>query len=269
MKRKSIGLALTVLLMAGGLSCSYVMPERNIDYNAGRVPVNLPRGLKNAETDRNIDKATAVIVSLPNSGEIYVGKERTPTPKGELGYKLHQLLQQLAEPDRIVYVAASSVNYYGDIVEVCNEIRRQDVDRVGLLVNNASGNIPSRFAVELPAERDPNEDISMLKPNPLTLVVSISSELRLKLNAEDSGAVNDSEPLTERLRQIFQQRMEQHAYKPGFETRTDVPESERVEKTVMVKANKAMRYGDVIKVIDAIKGAGASPIGLQIDDLAR
>jgi biopolymer transport protein ExbD len=28
-----------------------------------------------------------------------------------------------------------------------------------------------------------------------------------------------------------------------------------------------LRYGDVVKVIDAIKGAGANPVGLQVDDL--
>jgi len=28
-----------------------------------------------------------------------------------------------------------------------------------------------------------------------------------------------------------------------------------------------LHYGDVVKVIDAIKGAGANPVGLQVDDL--
>jgi biopolymer transport protein ExbD len=28
-----------------------------------------------------------------------------------------------------------------------------------------------------------------------------------------------------------------------------------------------LKYGDVVKVIDAIKGAGANPVGLQVDDL--
>jgi biopolymer transport protein ExbD len=30
-----------------------------------------------------------------------------------------------------------------------------------------------------------------------------------------------------------------------------------------------VRYGDVVKVIDAAKMAGAQPIGLQIDDLTQ
>jgi biopolymer transport protein ExbD len=42
---------------------------------------------------------------------------------------------------------------------------------------------------------------------------------------------------------------------------------QRFEKTVFVKAPRALKYGDVVKVIDAIKGAGANPVGLQVDDL--
>ena len=34
---------------------------------------------------------------------------------------------------------------------------------------------PSRFKADIPTQRDPNEDLSKLKPNPLTLVVSISN----------------------------------------------------------------------------------------------
>jgi biopolymer transport protein ExbD len=51
-----------------------------------------------------------------------------------------------------------------------------------------------------------------------------------------------------------------------METST-LPEDQKIEKTVFVKAPRALKYGDVVKVIDAIKGAGASPVGLQVDDL--
>jgi biopolymer transport protein ExbD len=126
---------------------------------------------------------------------------------------------------------------------------------------------PSRFQADIPTQRDPNEDLSQLKPNPLTLVVTISSDLQLKLNQDGMGSVNDTAPLSSKLRQVFQQRKEQRAYKPGMETRVDVPEEDRIEKTVFIKAPRGMRYEDVVKVIDAIKGAGANPVGLQVDDL--
>jgi biopolymer transport protein ExbD len=126
---------------------------------------------------------------------------------------------------------------------------------------------PSRFRAEVPTERDPNENIQNLKPNPLTLVVSISQDLQIKLNQDSMGSVNDTTALAAKLQQTFQQRREQHAYKVGMETATNIPEEQRIEKTVFVKAPRALRYGDVVKVIDAIKGAGANPVGLQVDDL--
>ena len=128
---------------------------------------------------------------------------------------------------------------------------------------------PSRFKADIPTQRDPNEDLSKLKPNPLTLVVTIGSDLSLKLNQDSLGSVNETAPLAQRLSAVFQQRKDTRAYRIGYETRTDVKEEDRIEKTVFVKAPRATKYGDVVKVIDAIKGAGASPVGLQVDDLPQ
>ena len=126
---------------------------------------------------------------------------------------------------------------------------------------------PSRFKADIPTQRDPNEDLSKLKPNPLTLVVTVTPDLQLKLNADDVGSVNDTGALSARLAGVFKQRKDQRAYKVGMEMRSDLTEDDRIEKTVFVKAPRATKYGDVVKVIDAIKGAGATPVGLQVDDL--
>jgi len=126
---------------------------------------------------------------------------------------------------------------------------------------------PSRFQADIPSQRDPNEDTSNLKPNPLTLVVTISGDMQLKLNQDSMGSVNDTTALSQKLIQVFQQRKDQRAYKPGMESQTNLPEDQRIEKTVFVKAPRSLKYGEVVKVIDAIKGAGATPVGLQVDDL--
>ncbi|HKP81572.1 MAG TPA: biopolymer transporter ExbD [Pyrinomonadaceae bacterium] len=127
---------------------------------------------------------------------------------------------------------------------------------------------PSRFKADIPTQRDPNEDLSKLKPNPLTLVVSIANDLSIKLNQDNMGSVNDTTPLSNKLVQVFKERKETRAYKVGMET-SNVSEDEKIEKTVFVKAPRALKYGEVVKVIDAIKGAGASPVGLQVDDLPQ
>jgi biopolymer transport protein ExbD len=128
---------------------------------------------------------------------------------------------------------------------------------------------PSRFKADIPTQRDPNEDLSKLKPNPLTLVVSIAPDMSIKLNQDSLGSINDTAPLAQRLRMTFDQRIQQRAYKIGMEAATNLKEEDRIEKTVFVKAPRATKYGDVVKVIDAIKGAGASPVGLQVDDLPQ
>jgi biopolymer transport protein ExbD len=38
-------------------------------------------------------------------------------------------------------------------------------------------------------------------------------------------------------------------------------------KAVFLKAPRALNYGEVVKVIDVMKIAGAAPIGLQIENL--
>jgi biopolymer transport protein ExbD len=126
---------------------------------------------------------------------------------------------------------------------------------------------PTRFKALVPTE--PPQTNEPVKPNPLTLVVTIEKDLSLKLNLDNAGSVNDPAPLSQRLTQVFRERRENRAYAPGMESRQDLSEEERIAKAVFVKAPRSMGYGDVVKVIDAIKGAGGNPIGLQIDDLAQ
>ncbi len=51
-----------------------------------------------------------------------------------------------------------------------------------------------------------------------------------------------------------------------MESRIDLPQSERIEKTLYVKADQSLKYGEVLKLIDELKGTGANPIGVVIDD---
>ena len=99
--------------------------------------------------------------------------------------------------------------------------------------------------------------------------MSIDKDLKLKLNTESAGSVYDPGPLETKLASTFQERTANHSYDPSMVDRTDLPEEQRIAKSVFVKAPRSMKYGEVVKVIDAIKGTGANPIGLQVDDLAE
>ena len=118
---------------------------------------------------------------------------------------------------------------------------------------------PSRFEAKVPAEPKNQQNLDV-KPNPLTLVISINKNTReLQLNNDGSGSVDDPSVLTTRLTEIFQQRTNNGVFREG---------TNEIEKTIFIKSPTTVRYGDVVKVIDAAKSAGASPIGLQIDDLS-
>lgn len=124
---------------------------------------------------------------------------------------------------------------------------------------------PSRFIAKVPSQPDHDKRIV---PHILTLVVTIKADRSLALNRDsEMGSVYDTSKLTATLTELFGQRRINHAYRYELRDRIDLPEGARIEKTVFIKAPRFIPYADVMKVLDAIKGAGASPVGLQIDDL--
>ncbi len=118
---------------------------------------------------------------------------------------------------------------------------------------------PSRFETKVPAEPKDEKNQAPPKPNPLTLVVSISNpDMKIKLNQDALGDISDTSGLTNALTKIFKDRESNGVYREG---------TSEIEKTVFVKGSKVIKYGEVVKLIDAIKMAGAQPVGLQVDNL--
>jgi biopolymer transport protein ExbD len=123
---------------------------------------------------------------------------------------------------------------------------------------------PHRFLTKMPSLQT-NPDV---QPGDLTLVVTIEPDRTLKLNQlSDMGTVDDISPLDTKLREIFDLRAQNRAYRADMIARLDVPEHQRIEKTVFIKAPRSLPYGEVVRVMDGLKGTGADPIGLQLDDL--
>ena len=117
---------------------------------------------------------------------------------------------------------------------------------------------PSAFQAKVPAEPKDLQNVNV-KPNPLTLVIAINKDTKqITLNNDAYGDVTNTDALNTKLHQIFKDRTDNGVFREG---------TNEIEKTVFIKSPKSVHYGDVVKVIDAAKEAGASPIGLQIDDL--
>ncbi len=119
---------------------------------------------------------------------------------------------------------------------------------------------PSSFDAKIPQESKQPPG----KPHPLTLIVAAGSDSKLTLNNEDVGAtIAEPDAMVKRLTSIFAERTENQAY--AQTSSGDV--TQRIEKTVFIKAPKGLSYGSVAKIIDAVKLAGGEPISLQIDGL--
>jgi len=125
---------------------------------------------------------------------------------------------------------------------------------------------PARFLAKVPSQ--PDQDQKDIPPDPNTLVVTIKIDRTLMLNGiGDVGTVNDTGKLSTMLVDLFERRRQSHDYRYELRDRSDLPDEVRVQKTVFIKAPRSLPYADVVRVLDGIKGAGANPVGLQVDDL--
>lgn len=126
---------------------------------------------------------------------------------------------------------------------------------------------PSRFKTFVPEPPRPQPE-QILEADITNLVVAIKPDGALELNqVGELGSVNETGRLSAKLKELFRQRLENHLYRRDLRDRIDLPEEQRILRTVFIKAPRAMAYGEVAKVIDGIRGAGAEPIGLQLDAL--
>ena len=124
---------------------------------------------------------------------------------------------------------------------------------------------PHRFMAKLPAESD-NQP---LPPDPRTLVVTLQVDHTLKLNGlpDDMGTLENSSKLNAALASLFAERKRNHVYRDDMMARSELPEEVRILRTVFIKAPRSFPYGEVLRLIDSVKGAGAEPVGLQLDSL--
>ncbi len=105
------------------------------------VSVNLPREMNSPDEDQDIAKEDAVIVAIPDNNNFYIGKN--PYPLEELGEKIKNLMKDKAPDKRIVYIKSGVDVDYGTVVKAIDQIRKQDIDKVGLVADRKKGSKPT------------------------------------------------------------------------------------------------------------------------------
>ncbi|MEO8436316.1 MAG: biopolymer transporter ExbD [Pyrinomonadaceae bacterium] len=97
------------------------------------ITVAIPRDSKFAEEDTNINKESAVIVSIPNDFDYYLGKKKVSLE--QLKSEVEKALEKKKEDERIVYIKSGVGVSYGEVVNVINAVREKGVDRIGLVAD--------------------------------------------------------------------------------------------------------------------------------------
>lgn len=124
---------------------------------------------------------------------------------------------------------------------------------------------PTAFKARIPNEPD---HVAEANPNLKTLVATLEADGSLWLNKESGfGTIDDPGKLIDSLKAVFVKRVENGDISFTFADEPGRPTSDRVERTVFIRASRSTGYGQVAKLVDAVKTAGAFPISLQIDDL--
>ena len=105
------------------------------------VTVNYPRDLTSPEEDMDITKDTSVLIAIPDNNNFYVGKD--PFPLSELGEKVKNMMKDKTPEKRIVYIKSGVDVDYGTVVQAIDVIRKQDIDKIGLVADKKKGGAES------------------------------------------------------------------------------------------------------------------------------
>jgi biopolymer transport protein ExbD len=114
----------------------------------------------------------------------------------------------------------------------------------------------ARFKTRIPEPPVPTDQ----PPPPwgLNLRVDLSSDQTIKINGTDAGSLGDLSQLMSVLSETIKMRTAKGYIDPN---------TGLIAKTVFIKAPRSVKYGDVARLIDGVKGSGANPVGLQVDEL--
>ena len=102
------------------------------------ITVALPQNTLNPDEDPRIIKESSIVISIPNNGEYYLGKQRIA--QDEIKNKVQPMLDNMkTDEDRIVYIKSGVNVQYGEVVNIINEVRGMGVDKIGLVADKKKG----------------------------------------------------------------------------------------------------------------------------------
>jgi biopolymer transport protein TolR len=101
------------------------------------VTVKLPSEMISSDIDPEITKESSVVISIPDDNQVYIGKEAYT--RDLLGEKIKKLMENKTPDKRIVYIKSGVGVNYGTVVDTIDIIRKQDIDKIGLVAEKKKG----------------------------------------------------------------------------------------------------------------------------------
>lgn len=239
LERKTVNPS-TALLIICCVACSVgiALSQEQAAPSPASSPAPVP-----SPSDPDAVKPNSVVVSIPTDGEFYFGKVRVA--EADIPERLKLTLKDKPPDQQIAYIKAAVSVRYGTVVSVMNAMRAAGIDRIGLLADkkkHPGGKPVPDVKPTRPVNKSSRSSVATSSVAPPVILIDVRGKTRLRLNSKPV--------LLSRLSGRLQKLLDG-----------------RDRKTVFIKAPGEMAYGDVVKVIDIAKGAGAQPIGLQVDQL--
>ena len=99
------------------------------------VQVDIPKEMTAPKEDPEVASDTSVVVSIPTNGQFYIGTIKEPYSLDVLGEKIKSEMEGKTANERIVYIKSGVDVTYGTVVQAIDTIRKQDIDKIGLVVD--------------------------------------------------------------------------------------------------------------------------------------
>ncbi|MDQ3847553.1 MAG: hypothetical protein M3261_01195 [Thermoproteota archaeon] len=111
------------------------------------------------------------------------------------------------------------------------------------------------------------ENENLIEYNCGTILITIDSNRKISINGKAVGTLDKLPEVTSQIKSLFQERARLGAYQGNMESLIDIPEGNRVYKTVLINPSSSLTYAEVIRIIELVKDTGAKPIGISVAHL--
>jgi biopolymer transport protein ExbD len=248
-----VKLCALLLALLVSVSCTQMKTAVNIisdkPYEQPKMPIaDVPQNNQNAVADEHLGDAKAIVVSVTVGRTLYLAD--LEYPREVLGEVIAKRLRENPSEKQLIYLNSDRFTEYGEIVQALDIIRKSKIENIGLRVAPKSDNAKQFHILKVKISPEPTEDdttdytknqiLNLDKEGKINFV-GYDKNLTIKIEKPEIKPEELAAKITERLKN-----------KP--------------DKTLYIKAARSNRYSDVVRLVDAAAGAGASVI-LQIDDL--